>query len=164
MTPQNAGKEGRKIWKQIKEGKLERINFGELKDKSYSSKDGFVNFIDYEGRTWAENKRIVAGQIMKYKYERDNSPLYYNLPDGLTENELKICTAIMTREHIHPVTKAIRYGNGRTMDTADIGKLAGLEGTRKIQRAVKGLVDKGVFEKVKRGEYRANPKIFKKVS
>lgn len=163
MTPQNAGKLGRKIWKQIKDGELPRINFKESLG-SYRSNDGYINFVDYGGRTWEDNRKIVAGQIMKYRYERDNSPLFYNLPEVLTEDENKICTAVITREHVHPVNKTIRYSNGRIMDTAAIGKLAGIDGQRKIQRAVKGLVDKGIFLKVKRGEYKVNSEIFKKVS
>ena len=143
---------------------MKRKNFKDRLPKSYHSKDGYINFEDPDGISWYENRRIVAGQIMKYKFERDGSPLYYNLPEGLTENENKICTAVITREHIHPVNKTIRYSNGRIMDTAAIGKLAGLEGQRKIQRAVKGLVDKGIFLKVKRGEYKVNSEIFKKVS
>ena len=120
--------------------------------------------IDYDGRTWQENRAIVNAQIMAIKYKMDTSPLVYTLPLGLSDNAIQVCESVLTGEHVRPTDKLIRHSNGKAMNTAAIGALAGITGKRTAQRAVKELVDNGVFLKIKRGEYRLNDDILKKVS
>ncbi|HAG04756.1 MAG TPA: hypothetical protein DCG28_04870 [Lachnospiraceae bacterium] len=130
------------------------------------NKDGLpiVEFIDSEGIPWEENSKTVNKQITAMKYRRDNSPLYYHLPPGLSDNALQVCNTVLTRKHIHPTEKLIRFSNGRTMNTAAIAHLAGIEGQRTGQRAIKELVDRGVFIKEQRGVYKVSQDIFKKIS
>ena len=168
MTPQNAGKAGRKMWREHRDDYMRKRKFGEEGRKDYIEydKEGkpLVEFMDFDGRAWQENRAIVSGQIMAMKFSRSNRPLFYTLPSGLSENAIKVCEAVITRENIHPVSKLIRFSNGRSMNTAAIGALAGITSKRTAQRAVKDLVDNGVFLKIKRGEYRLNEDILKKVS
>lgn len=161
MTPQNAGKAGRKIWREHRGDYMTKRKFGE-EEMNRQIYNDFL--IDYDGRTWQENRSIVNAQIMAMKYSRDTSPLTYTLPPELSSNAIQICKSILTREHVRPTDKLIRHSNGRAMNTAAIGSLAGITKERTVQRAIKELVDNGVFKKIKRGEYRANPEIFKKVS
>lgn len=168
MTPQNAGKTGRKMWREHRDEYLNKRKFGEEGRNDFIEYDKagrpIIEFMDSDGRAWQENMAIVSGQIMAMKFSRSNSPLFYNLPSGLSENAIRICEAVINRENIHPVSKLIRFSNGRKMNTAAIGVLAGITGKRTAQRAVKELVDNGVFLKIKRGEYRLNDDILKKVS
>ena len=161
MTPQNAGKAGRKMWREHKRDYMAKRKFGEeeMNRRTYNN-----YLIDYDGRTWQENRSIVNAQIMAIKYSRDTSPLVYALPPGLSDNAIQICESVLTGEHVRPTDKLIRHSNGRAMSTAAIGALAGITGKRTAQRAVKELVDNGVFMKIKRGEYRLNEDILKKVS
>ncbi|WP_074817502.1 hypothetical protein [Selenomonas ruminantium] len=130
------------------------------------NKDGLpiVEFIDSEGIPWEENRKTVNKQITAIKYRRDNSLLYYHLPPGLSDNALRVCNAVITREHVHPTKKLIRFSNGRTMNTVAIAHLAGIEEKRTGQRTLKELVDHGVFIKEKRGVYKVSQDIFKKIS
>ena len=50
------------------------------------------------------------------------------------------------------------------MNTAAIAHLAGIEGQRTGQRAIKELIDRGVFIKERRGVYKVSQNIFKKTS
>ena len=152
---------GKRIWKKHREDYMEKRKFGEeeLNRRIYND-----YLIDYEGRTWEENRAIVNAQIMAIKYKRSTGPLWYSLPSGLSDNAIQVCEAVLTREHIHPTSKLIRHSNGRAMSTAAIGSLAGITGTRTMQRTLKELVDRGVFIKEKRGIYKASENIFKKIS
>lgn len=161
MTPQNAGKAGRKLWREHKGDYMEKRKFGEEEINRRTYND---YLIDYEGRTWQENRAIVNAQITAMKFSRDNTPLWYTLPSGLSDNAIQVCEAVLTREHIHPVSKLIRYSNGRAMNTAAIGSLAGITGTRTAQKTLKELVDRGVFVRIQRGKYKASENIFKKIS
>jgi len=161
MTPQNAGKAGRKLWREHKEDYMEKRKFGEEEINRRTYND---YLIDYDGRTWQENRDIVNAQIMAMKYSRDNAPLWYTLPSELSNNAIQVCTAVLTREHVHPVSKLIRHSNGRAMNTAAIGSLAGITGTRTLYNILKELVERGVFVRIQRGKYKANENIFKKIS
>lgn len=161
MTPQNAGKTGRKMWREHKEDYMEKRKFGEEEASTRVYND---YLIDYDGRTLEENRAIVNTQIAAMKYSRNITPLVYTLPSGLSDNAKQVCESVLTGEHVHPVSKLVRYSNGRAMSTAAIGSLAGITGTRTIQRTMKELVDNGVFSKIKRGQYKVNENILKKVS
>ena len=138
---------------------MEKRKFGEeeLNRRVYND-----YLIDYEGRAWQENRDIVNAQIAAMKYSRNIAPLVYTLPSGLSDNAIQVCKSVLTGEHIHPVSKLVRHSNGRAMNTAAIGSLAGITGTRTLYNTLKELVDRGVFVRGKRGEYKANENIFKK--
>lgn len=140
---------------------MEKRKFGEeeLNRRIYND-----YLIDYEGRTWQENRTIVNAQIAAMKYSRNIAPLVYILPSGLSDNAIQVCKSVLTGEHIHPVSKLVRHSNGRAMSTAAIGSLAGITGRNTIYRAIKELVARGVFVRVKRGEYKVNENIFKEIS
>ena len=151
------------MWREHREDYMERRKFGTEEEASIKARVYNDYLIDYEGMTYAENRAIVNAQIAAMKYGRNTAPLVYTLPSGLSDNAIQICKSVLTGEHIHPVSKLVRHSNGRAMNTAAIGSLAGITSKRTMQRAIKELVDRDVFIKLKRGEYKVNINILKKV-
>lgn len=97
--------------------------------------------------SWKENRQRVASQIMSQRFKRSEEPISINLPDGLKPSERWICNAILNKKHINLKTGLVRHGNGVAMSTKAIARLANITNTRVSQRAIKGLIEKGVLIK-----------------
>lgn len=106
--------------------------------------------------SWRENKRRVFAQLSKLRYKRTKDPVMYELPEKLKPNEKKITDAILNTENVKLTTGLVRYKNGRPMDTEGIAKLSGISNIRTAQRALKGLIEKGVLILEKVGVYKLN--------
>ena len=172
MTKQQAIKLGRMMWCKQREVFETRPKYGELEEEyAYIHKGEYGECSIWDGRAMVfpdedeslayhmspkEHARIKNKQIMAMKFRHNphnNGKLAWTIPDGLTPNERKICENILNQRHVNRHTKIIRSGNGRPINATAIGKLAGITNDKTAQRAVNGLVNKGILKRVKRGVY-----------
>ena len=164
MTPQNASKLGRKLWRTKRAMFESRRKFGEEERQEFIKHEYEYNeYLIDARRTVKENNDIVYQQTRgtygaynkQEKLIKGATAIIDNA--GLKPTEKKICYHVLTTRHCNIYTGLIRHKNGRSMNTSAIAELCGLN-IQVARRALKGLSDKGIIQRrIKEWYYVGNP-------